>query len=282
MENNQITNTSNNENATTPEAPTPEVGQLDGAAHQTGVNEAPPATETNELSVDNQSEGIPEKWVGKSLDDVLKANRELERKMHQQSEELAKFKKEQDHPVQQQEARPQVQEVQPPVQNVKSMEDWLQEEYKKDWEQDPQAAVLRDRQRRDQWRTYQDNYNRQFEFGEAAKAGRVPGMEDFGEMIPQMTQIAKGLAPLINPVYETHPELLKAVYFIAKGMTSSEKLKKVATAKTQMSKAVEQEKLNAIAESSSGNEPSPTVDPWSMKTEDLKKLLGTVDRSVEG
>lgn len=291
MENIQTT-TSAPENATTETSAQPstqEIGQSTQpealAAHQiVDGNQAPPTIETAPTG-DNQDDGIPQKWVGKSLDDILKANRELEKKMHQQSEEFARYRKE--HEAKAPEPNPQnlsdpTPQATPPVQNVKSMEEWLGEEFNKDWAADPQTAVQRDRQRRDQWRTYQDNYSKQFEFGEAAKAGKVPGMEDFGHLLPKMTSIAKQLAPLINPVYETHPELLRAVYYIAKGMNSTEQLSKVATAKAQVSTAVMHEKLAAAAESPSASEPAPTIDPWNMKTEDLKKLLGTVDRSVEG
>ncbi len=205
--------------------------------------------------------------------------------MHQQSEELSRYRKEPEAKA----AQPDLVSTQPvqpvdtpPVQNVKNIDDWLNEEFQKDWGEDPATAVQRDRQRRDQWRAYQDNYNKQMEFGQAASSGKIQGMEDFKELLPTMTGIAKQLAPLINPVYETHPELLRAVYFIAKGMTSTDKLKQVATAKSQVSKAVEQEKLAASAEASSGSEVTATVNPWDMKTEDLKKLIGVADRSVEG
>ncbi len=293
MENTPTTNSV--ENATTSNAENlaplegqPTVQAQPEAAHQTGEGSTQTdPTPSVETQPDNQDEGIPQKWVGKSLDDILKANKELEKKMHQQSEELSRYRKEQEARSERpdpavQPVPPQVQEVSPPVQNVKSMEDWLREEFTKDWGEDPAAAVQRDRQRRDQWRTYQDNYNKQYEFGQAAQAGKVPGMEDFNELLPTMRTVAKDIAPFINPVYETHPVLLQYAYYIAKGITSSDKIKKVATAKTQITKAVEQEKASASAEASSANEPAPTVDPWSMKTEDLKKLLGTVDRSVEG
>ncbi len=279
------------ENATTPEAVTqapsspegqPVVAAPPEAAHQTTAEtEAPPAVAVT-TDGDNP-DGIPEKWVGKSLDDVIKAHREAERRLHSLSEENAKLKREQEAKVEAAPlAQPIVQAEAPPVQNVQSMEDWLAKEFDNDWSEDPKTATQRDRQRRDQWRTYQDNYTKQAEFGTAACEGRVPGMEDFKELVPNMQVIAKQLAPLINPVYETHPELLRAVYYIAKGQASTEKLKKVATAKSQVSKAVEQEKLAASAETTSANEVSATVDPWNMKTEDLKKLIGVADRSVEG
>lgn len=278
------------ENATTPEtaAATPTEGQSTpapaeaGAAHQTGEANQDLQTEAPSVATtpqgDNQDEGIPQKFVGKSLDDVIKAHREAERRLHELSEENSKLKKEQaDAPV----ITKPTEAITPPVQNVKSMDDWIKEEFDKDWQQDPQEAVVKRDQRRDQWRTYQENYNKQLEFGRAAQEGKVPGYEDFSTLLPEMQKANTEFGPLINPVYETHPLALRAVYLIAKGLASTEKLKKAATSKTQVSKAVEQEKLAATAETVSPSS-NDSVNPWEMKTEDLAKLLGRADRSVEG
>lgn len=278
------------ENATIEQAApavTPTEGQspppAEATAHQTAeAPEAQPPEATPDATPtgDNQDEGIPQKWVGKSLDDVIKAHREAERRLHELSEENSRLKKEQETKAVQPPA-PTEPVINPPVQNVKSMEDWINEEYQKDWQVDPQAAIVKRDQRRDQWRTYQENYNKQVEFGQAAQQGKIPGYEDFGEMLPTMQNLAKEFGPLINPVYETHPTVLRAVYLMAKGLTATEKLKKVATSKAQVSKAVEQEKLAATAETVSPSA-NDTVNPWEMKTEDLAKLIGRVDRSVEG
>jgi hypothetical protein len=282
------TNASAPENATiaepVPQAPQgqPDLGAADSTANQTAEAQKDPSTEPPVVETtpqgDNQDEGIPTKWVGKSLEDVIHAHREAERRMHELSEENSKLKKEQEAVKAETVAKP---EITPPVAQVKSMDDWIQEEFQKDWQQDPQDAVVKRDQRRDQWRTYQDNYNKQLEFGQAAQAGKVPGYEDFGELLPTMQTANKEFGPLINPVYETHPLALRAVYLIAKGLASTEKLKKTATSKTQVSKAIEQEKIAGAAETVSPSA-NDTVNPWEMKTEDLAKLIGRVDRSVEG
>lgn len=226
-------------------------------------------------SEDTESQ-IPKKFIGKSMDEVLKSYAELEKEIGRTRAELGEKNKK----LESLSTIPQQSVQQPVAENdIKTFEQQLMAEYDRDWREDPKQAIPNLLTKVERVKEYQNNYTQQMQLAQAAAQGQVPGMEDFAELQPTMVQLVQEFGPLINPSLDTHPKALQAVYLMAKGLALTDKLNKT---QSQLKTAKKSEKLEAYSESPSTSQGSDSVDFSSLSLEEMKKFLGVVDRSVEG
>lgn len=235
------------------------------------------AVASNEIQTDQdpgmgQSFEMPEKFRGKSAEDIARAYTESERSRTQAQQERAALAREaeqlrllaQQQAILQQQllanAQPQVTEEQI---------------FRAEWEVDPVMATYRQNLRAEQRARAQTE----------AVAGRTAleiarkELPDFDKYQAEIANVARELGHLVEPSRRNDPSLIKVVYDIARARHMKDEVK--AAEERGLSKAGElrKQKDKAFGESSSGVSSGGVPKAFSdLSLEEMRKKLGYVDR----
>lgn len=230
---------------------------------------SPPIPETPASSENPQTQGaegsqIPEKFRGKTLDDVIKSYVEIEKQASRLSNENKELKSK---PA----SNPPVAEASKvPIssQPEKSIDELFEEE----WHVNPQWATARRQDRAFQQHQQQQMLSDAISWVQAADSGKVAGFEDFAELRPVIAQLAQNFSGLINPNMQNHPIVAQALYLMAKGATFSQSLEKALASKADSVKKKVVEKKNATMETGSSRGDT-TIAFADLPVHEMKRLL---------
>jgi len=249
----------------------PEEGQL--ATPATEVEGSP----TNEAFSNSVEDApiIPKKFVGKSIEDVIKAYSESESELGRLRNEAGELKKK----VRTYETtvpNNTVNQAATPIASapVKTIDEMYDEEF----EVNPKYAIAKRMERLRQADHQALMSQNQTSFYTQAKSGSLKGYEDFAELEPLMAQIVPSIADMIKPEFLSDARTLQALHLIARGATLTEKLNQAEKSGARRASAINKEKESAFSESSSGSSTSDAADPWQIPLSDFKKLYGTARR----
>lgn len=247
--------------------------QQDGLEQPIVQEEAPIITVDR---ISGEPEAIPDKFRGKSIDDVMKSYTSIESEwsktknkvveLEAQVQEANKLKAELDLARQQQALLQQ--------QNQYFMQQTSQPErvqqrdnFSELWEHDPANAVKKAISDVQASLELKLNARETISHYDHLKKTRP----DFAELEPVMEQVSQILAPSIDPSFRATPAAVDAMYFLAKGIKADEMAKKAATKGMEEARNLQNEKNSAMSEGSSS--PAPAKDFSSMSTTELREYL---------
>lgn len=253
------------------EVTTTEVVDPNGQSTEVVAADAAAPVQASETPAQEQSTEIPTKFVGKSLDDVLKSYGELEREAGRLRNENGDFKRKL-------ETR-ETSQVTPKSEPVASAPvKTIEEIYEEEWKEDPKQAVVNYNKRKE----YQNNITTlarsQEEFYNEALSGTNATYADFKEYVPVMEEITAKFAPMLTPEARLSPQAIQLAYLVAKGLSVTQKLTEATNLTTQKATEIVKKREKAFSESSS-TATSDTVDFSKLSSEERRKILGVADRS---
>lgn len=229
---------------------------------------------------------VPEKFVGKGFEDVLKAHKELESKLGQIGSERAQEKKDREtleakyrEMERQYEALrgQQTQAAQVPSQQAEVEDPYKL--YREEWQEDPETATLNLQRRlrdQDQAKLEQERFDDAAKDQIAYHNKLKQDNPDYARLEPKMGEIYQKYNKLINPKMAASREALDILHLAAKGL-DVEYYTKIAIerAKTD-SQSVRSEKQAAYSESASsiGSGDKSFKD---MSIDEMEKMLADSD-----
>ena len=221
--------------------------------------------EASEVEAPKGEPQLPEKFRGKSVEDIVKSYENLESE-HTRSSQRSK---DLEHLVGvYQEA------FKKPVQQPQITEDQI---FQQEWEQDPKMAVYNQTQRVAQ-KMYQMNSQTATNLFYQNARNDSNNYPDFERLETKMMDLANRYSGLVNPQKIASPETIDLLYKLARAESMPETLSQAKAQGEREAKARHRETQAAGFES-----PSPVsssqVKPEDMTIEQLEKQLGFVDRS---
>lgn len=271
-----------NTEVTTPESPKVDpVAPAAGQSASTGAADVSKSTSpasapenVNKTSpAEEKATGVPQKFVGKSLDDVLKSYGELEKEAGRLRNENGDIKRKLETP----DSRPQREpEKKEPV--VTAPVKTLEEIYADEWAVDPQQATINYNKRKEYQKNVEALSTSQWSFYNDAIAGKIEQYADFKEYLPVMEEITEKFAELLTPEARLSPQALQLAYLVAKGLGVKDKLTEATALTTQKATEIVRKREDAFVEGSS-TATSDNVDFSKLSSEERRRLLGVADRS---
>ena len=255
----------------TPQETDPQGQSVSGAAEV----ENQPTAVVAEAPVSAPTE-IPTKFVGKSVEELIPAYDNLEKELGRLRNEVGeKNKRLQEWEARQNFVQPIVQQ---PVasQPVKTLED----QYLEEFDVNPKAAILKLNKAEKEQMRQELTAAQQQEFYNQAKSGSVKGYDNFAELEPEMINLTGQFVDLIRPDRLTDPKLVKALYLMARGSTSTDQIAKAEKKGAQRAEAIRKEKAASASESPGSSLTKDTVNFEGLTREEQRKFLGVADRSV--
>lgn len=228
---------------------------------------------------EGQPEEIPQKFIGKSAQDIIKSYRELESQFGKISSEKAQIEKEREEIRQRQLAlESELQRTthqQPVPQQVQVDEDPLSN-FDKVFESDPKEAVketfkkVQEKiQRAGQEAYYAAQRQAQAEYYNRMKKENP----DFAELEPEMIAIAQKFGPHLHPSVLNSPEAIDLMYSIARGRNVQKYVQREVEKTKTASQLVREEKRNTFSETT--NSAGDTARPFeSLSLSEMKAMLG--------
>jgi hypothetical protein len=240
--------------------------QKDAAASQS--QEQQTNQDSSEQGLEQLS--IPEKFVGKGAEDIIKSYEALEKQFSSVSSERAEERRKRE------ELEARVREVEArysQAQSTQSESDPLSE-YEEQFETNPKEAIKNlalaqaERARMTSERQAADDfYRRQKETN-----------PEFGQLENEMTNVAREYGHLLDPKKVNSPKTIELAYLIAQARTRDSYAKSYAEKlQAEKSKLVDEKRSASVSESGSGIGTSGSSDPWNMPLADLAKKIGRVD-----
>lgn len=230
--------------------------------------EAPIATSESE-----QPLMIPEKFRGKDLKDVVNSYVNVE-KQWRQTQNTNKELEERAIKAEQQAALLQQQQTQVQPQPIHSTTPEISEEeqFMKDWEENPATATLKRTQRAER---KIDNHQRNVQTTNYYNQVKTQ-LPDFVELEPVMIQLAQQAASFVSPDKLNSPEMVNALYLMARGQAVDTRLAKAKENGIQEAKQLNREKAAAFSEGTSAPGKMTRFDELSL--EEMRALLPKVER----
>ena len=234
---------------------------------------------------DGQSE-IPEKWKGKSIQDVIRAHEEAEKRMHEVATERSLLKRDaeekaqrlyelQNAVYQQNLARQSQSEADPlanieeevstdPVKAIQKVVSYVKDSSRKSSEEAQRMA--REIQAREYYeRSKKDN-------------------QDFAKREPEMAELAKRYQHLLRPDMLNSKEAIEVLDLMSRGSKVSDYVKEAEERVRKERESIKQEKRQAFSESSNsqveGSDESSVNDFSKMSLEEQEKELRKMERKL--
>jgi len=262
------------ENAAETQTPNP---APEAPAPVEAVSEQPVGADKAEVTsppVEAQPVSIPEKFKGKSFEDVAGAYSEVEKEKSRLANEVGELRKKLLEASEK--AAPPPAAVEPSIDQVreKTPEEIYDEEFVTIG---PKEAIknLDINRRKQQQRQQEIAISHQIV--ESAAAGKVQGWEDFPTLLPDIQAVAQEIAPMIHPDFRNNPKLIGYAGLIARGLQASRKAAEAAqeAAKSATAAAVGKDlaKEKAFMESGSGSSAEGTVPFANLSFEERQRLL---------
>lgn len=235
--------------------------------------EAVLSTEVEE-SVDpsqGQSNEIPEKFRGKSTEDIVKAYTEAERSLRQAQEERANAQREAELLRQQQLLLLQQQSGK---QTYQEPED---EAFLRDWTVDPAKATYEQLKRVEQKAIQTAQYQASMSALKAAELDRT-NFPDFEKYKGTMARFAKDFGDVIEPSKRNDPKLIPLLYNLARAAHVNEELEVARKAGKDEASKKARERSASDSEGSSRTNANVSKSIEDMTLDELRKKIGYVKR----
>ncbi len=254
------------------QAPESEVNESNQEALDASAEEAPEAAEA-------ELDAIPEKFVGKSPLDIIKAYNNAERQLSKVSSERAEERKRREdleRRMQETEARLSALSSQPSqAPREEKAETDPFEDYDKQFDTDPKEAIKslvaksKEQLRRErELNAMQQEASRAQDYYQSQKRDNP----EYAKLEPKMQELAKQFGHLVDPRKSNSVEALKLLHLAAKGASFEALAAEVASKAKKETSAVKQEKRAAFSESSNSKGSNSTR--WEdLSVEQMEKLL---------
>lgn len=248
--------------------------------NQEQVEKQAPQEDLDASAAEAQLDVIPEKFVGKSPLDIIKAYNNAERQLSKVSSERSEERKkreELERRVSESESRLQALSQQPAQRQLEaSPEVDPFAEYEKKFDEDPKGAI------RSLVSTSREQIRRERELGamqqEAAHASEYYQTQkrdnpEYAKLEPTMQALAREYGDLVDPRKVNSVKALKLLHLAAQGLSREAYASEIASKAKKETTALKQEKRSAFSESSSskGNSGKAFED---LSIEEMEKLLG--------
>lgn len=236
----------NDEYGITPE----EQAFIDGLDESAPKEEPTPAPEEEQpVEAAPVQEELPEKWRGKSISDVVKSYSELERKLSEIGSER-KFYQDQLEAMRQQ-------------QTQQRPEQTPQFDFDRAFDEDPKEAIKRTYQslqeKLEQQTTQAALAQRQQAYAQELMRQRRENA-DFVKREPQMAQLLAQVQQFVKPEFHYSPEVLNALYYIARGTSVDEYVKEAVEQSAKQKQQTLDEKRRAQSESAYSRQEANSID----------------------
>lgn len=213
---------------------------------------------------------IPEKFRGKTFEDLVKAYSEVEKEKSRLANRVHEVETKytqvesylQSQQAQQQQSQPVMSKT------VKTPDDIYEEE----WQNDPKIAAKNYVVNKQKWDKQQQEFTQSVQILQAMNNGTMHGYEDVPELMPVIQNYAGQLAPYVNPEYANSPLVLEALILMARGATIDSRLEKAKSAGARSAASREKVKEQTFMETSSPSS-GGTIDVTDLSVEELRKIL---------
>lgn len=250
------------------------------AANQEELNATPPSpAESGETD-----SSIPEKFRGKSIEDISKSYREIEKYSGRLSSEKAHLERANE------EMRQRLAQLEQQVQTISTTRAHQPQEAQEadplssiedEFEQDPRAAFKKVVEHMRQVpRQLETRLTVQQQAAQASSyyAQQMKDNQDFRELEPEMKRIAREFGSMVRPEHLNSPKTIEILYKIAKAENLDRYTKSAADKAIQAKNLVREEKRAAVSESASGGTSGAAkpFEEWSL--EEMERFLGRASK----
>lgn len=220
---------------------------------------------------EGEPSNIPEKFRGKSLEDVAKAYTEAERSLRQAQEDRANAQREAELLRQQQLLLLQQQTGRPTNQEPED------EAFLRDWVVDPAKATYEQLKRVEQKAIQTAQYQASISALKAAELDQT-NFPDFAKYRGTMAELAKQFGDVIEPSKRNDPKLIPLLYNLARAAHVNDELENAKKAGRDEGSKKAREKSSADSEGSSRTNANVSKSIEDMSLEELRKKIGYVKR----
>lgn len=255
---------------------------------ESGISEQTPVTSESGQSVEaEESNLIPEKFVGKSSTEILQAYRELQKEHGRLSNELGSTRKEREEleekfrTVERQALQhdPMPTQTLPQQQVPASIEQDPLSAFDSRFDEDPKAAIreaLSQQQQANTQRIQEQSIQQRQVDAQDYYATQRRENSDYDRRVPLMQRVVQEYQGIIKPEFLNSVIALKAIDLMSKGL-DIDYYSKAAVVKSQADgQSVKEEKRKAQSESST-SEGDTDREFEKMSTDEMEKFLGRSD-----